>query len=269
MSVCLIRYDTEWTPDWDLGPMDGFFERLTAVHRRHDIPCTLFCTGISLHTRREVFEAFAQEVADDPLFDLQCHSYHHIGLCRELGLPLEGVLDDYGRAFALHEDVFGQRPVGVSMCGTGAKDGASYAGFDTNEKTRAQFEGLVSLGLRMIDARLEGHDTGGAFCNYQRLGHPEVMGFPSGNSDTGWLWGRSWGEGWAELESRAQSAADAGRHLPVMLHDWAAWLHPDLNELDHLPRIADHARDLGFELRSHRACLDDPALWSSPLSART
>ena len=72
---------------------------------------------------------------------------------------------------------------GTSICGTGGKDGLRPQGFDETAKSRAEFEMLTELGVKMINSHLAGVDESRAFTDYAILGHSKVMGFPSGHSD--------------------------------------------------------------------------------------
>lgn len=262
--LCLFRYDTETD---DAVQMRGFLPKLVEVHRRNAIPATLFCTGRMLEKRADEFRDFAAEVRGDALFELQCHSYAHIGVGYERGSALEALRDDYERAIAAHEAVLGVRPDAVSLCGTGGKDGPRLKGFDQTDKGRAEFELLVSLGIRRINTFLAGKTEDLDFCDYAALGHPNVIGFPSGFSDTTWMLHHSapdWQ--WRRREPFEDAVASVVRELerrgrehlpmPIMLHDWAAWsLAPD-RELDHVKRFADAARRAGLVLATHRdACV--------------
>jgi peptidoglycan/xylan/chitin deacetylase (PgdA/CDA1 family) len=81
--ICLLRYDTEASnPRQD---MTGFLERVLEVHRKYEIPVTLFCKGAAMEHREQEFIAFFQEMKDDPLFDIQDHSYSHVGVGYEAG----------------------------------------------------------------------------------------------------------------------------------------------------------------------------------------
>lgn len=262
--LCLFRYDTETD---DAAAMRGFLPKLVDVHRRHVIPVTLFCTGRMLEKRADAFRDFAAEVRDDPLFDLQNHSYAHIGVGYANGRPVAELRADYARSFDIHEQVLGARPTAISICGTGT-DGPRLAGFDATEKARAEFEMLASLGVRMLNTFLTGHDESRQFCNYADLGHPEITGFPSGHSDTNWMLEKTPDWKWRRREPFAEAReaitseiARRGREgtpMPIMLHDWAVWtLAPD-RELDHVKRFAETARQAGFSLSTHRAC-SEPA----------
>ena len=262
-KLLLIRYDTE-KPDREM--MRGFFEKAVEVHRRERIPASFFCRGAALEAREAEFRWFYEQIKGDPLFDIQDHSYSHIGLGYAAGKPVEVLRADYEKSFATHERVFGVRPTGISICGTAPVDGERLAGFDATAKSRAELDMVASLGVRMINAFLTGRDESGEFLNFGSIGHPEIMGFPSAYSDTGWMY--RWREGrrlpdpvgYILNELRARSAR--GQHLSVMLHDWVAWRFAPDEELSHVRAIAAEARRLGYRPVTHRQCLDDRALWS-------
>ena len=188
----IIRFDTE---SRQREEMKGFFEKIVSVQRSNQIPISFFCLGAAIDKRPSEFAEFAREVKDDPLFDFQCHSYSHVGLGYSKGKSVEVLKADFEKAFAVHERMFGSRPIGVSICGTGGKDGTSLCGFDATEKSRAELDMLAKLGVKMINTNLCGSDSTKEFINYAKIGHPEIMGFPNGTpSDNGWLRGRKFGD---------------------------------------------------------------------------
>ena len=258
--IMLIRYDTEAS---EKEEMAGFLEKVLEVHRRDAIPATFFCRGGALDARPEAFRRFHAQVKDDPLFDLQDHSYTHIGIGYERGKPLEVLRADYEKSFAAHERVFGKRPLGVSICGTSGADGARLPGFDATEKSRAEFEMLAALGVRMINTFLAGRDESKEFLHYGALGHPEIMGFPSAHSDTSWLYsrGKEVPGGVQTMLKVIEERAQRGEHCPVMLHDWLAWNHAPDKELGHVRLFAARGRELGFRLATHYECHQEAALW--------
>ena len=86
------------------------------------------------------------------------------------------------------------RPIGVSKSGTGDVDGPSLCGFDATDKSRAELDMLAKLGVKMINTFLCGKDSAKDFVNYSKIGHPEIMSFPSGSpGDNSWLRGRKYG----------------------------------------------------------------------------
>lgn len=255
----LLRYDTERK---DAESMAGFFERVIDVHREHAIPATFFCTGGAIETRESDFRTFHDEVRDDPLFDIQDHSYSHIGIGYEAGKPVDVLRADYEKSIACHERVFGVRPTGMSICGTSGADGARLEGFDQTEKSRAELDMLVDLGMKMVNSFLTGRTESKEFLNYGSLGHPDVMGYPSAYSDTSWMYRREKGDPVAFILGEMTDRAAKGEHMPLMLHDWVAWLHAEDQALTHVVKIVDHARDLGYDLATHLACYHNRSLWA-------
>jgi len=71
MATMLIGYDVEWR-----GPepvTEAFLERARSLHHRLGVPATLFIVGQTLERCLPHFRGFV----DDPLFDLQQHTYSH------------------------------------------------------------------------------------------------------------------------------------------------------------------------------------------------
>jgi peptidoglycan/xylan/chitin deacetylase (PgdA/CDA1 family) len=276
-KLFLLRYDTEWNnptggkgtlPPGDaqvvksyhtLASMAGFFEKAVEVHRRDRIPATFFCQGAAVDSREEEFRDFYREVKGDRLFDLQDHSYSHIGLGYTRGQPVEVIRANYERSFAVHERVFAKRPIGISICGT--PEGPRLSGFDATDKGRAEFEMVAHLGVRMINTFLSSADERSQFINYAALSHPEIMGFPSAYGDTGWMVRREHGEPVDYILTEISRRAEEGKHMPLMLHDWVAWHFAEDQELTHVRRFVERARALGYELVTHYQCLLDETLW--------
>lgn len=255
----LLRYDTERK---DADKMSGFFEKIIEVHRKHQIPATFFCTGGAIDVRESDFGMFYGEVKDDPLFDIQDHSYSHIGVGYEAGNPVDVLRADYEKSIASHERVFGVRPIGMSICGTSGADGARLKGFDATEKSRAELDMLVDLGMKMVNSFLIGHSESQEFVNYASLGHPDVMGYPSAYSDTSWMNRREHGDPMEYITGVIRDRAGKGQHMPLMLHDWVAWLVAEDQELSHVVQIADLARSLNYELVTHLDCYNRRELWA-------
>jgi hypothetical protein len=259
-KLFLLRYDTEGT---SADEMAGFLERMVYIHRQDQIPVTLFCRGAAIENRETDFRAFCREVQDDPLFDLQDHSYSHIGLGYQDGKSVEILRADYERSFAIHEHVLGKRPVGVSICGTGGIDGPRLSGFDETPKSRAELDMLAELGIKMINTFLVGLDESSQFTSYRVLGRPDIMGFPSAYSDTSWMHRKEHGDPMSYILSQIKCRAEREQHMPLMLHDWVAWNHAPDRELSHVRTIADCARAHGYTLVTHDACYGQTALWQT------
>jgi peptidoglycan/xylan/chitin deacetylase (PgdA/CDA1 family) len=71
MGTFLIGYDVEWRGDGEVTP--SFLEQARSLHNRLGVPATLFIVGQTLERWIPQFQAIAQ----DPLFDLQQHTYSH------------------------------------------------------------------------------------------------------------------------------------------------------------------------------------------------
>jgi peptidoglycan/xylan/chitin deacetylase (PgdA/CDA1 family) len=250
-KLFLLRYDTEW---WgDQKEMEGFFEQAIKIHREDKIPASFFCTGLTVNNRKEVFRDFYGEVKNDPLFDIQNHSYNHIGLCKKegQGLSFEEISTDYQRAFELHHEVFGKRPDGISLCGT---PGESYPYFDSSESTKREFQMLAALDLKMVNTHLSGFDESRDFCNYGRLDYPDIMGFPSAYSDTAWMQRREFGDPMEYIFREIDKRNELNHHMPLMLHDWVSWQHAPDKELAYVRKIVEYARNKGYHPVTHLDC---------------
>jgi len=258
--IFLLRYDVEWWGDWK--EMDGFFDKVIEVHHSMEIPVTFFCKGQTLEENNEVFGQFYNEVKDNPLYDFQDHSYSHIGLGYSKGKPVDVLKADYEKSFNIHEEIFGKRPIGISMCGT-RDDGPPVEGFDSTDKSKAEFEMVAKLGVNMINHFLTGIDGSAQFGNFSRLGHPEIMGFPSAYSDTAWMLRREFGDPVDYILSQIKKRSELNQHMPLMFHDWVAWQHAPDKELTHLKTFIDYARKQGYLLLTHSECLKRQYLWKS------
>ena len=254
----LIRFDTE---SRQKAEMMGFFEKIISVQRVYDIPVSFFCLGKAIEIREQEFKSFYQEIKDDPLFDIQDHSYSHVGLGYQDGKSVEFLKADYEKSFAVHERVFGKRPVGISISGTGGRDGPLLCGFDATIKSRAEIDMLAKLGVKMINTSLCDKDNTKDFINYSKIGHPEIMGFPNGLSDTGWLRRKKYGDPKEFIISQIEEKAKQNRHMAIMFHDSTGWIDVNDREFDYLKLIADEVRKHGYELATHVACYHNKSLW--------
>jgi peptidoglycan/xylan/chitin deacetylase (PgdA/CDA1 family) len=249
-KLFLLRYDTE---SGLRKQMDGFFNKIIEIHRQYDIPATFFCQGKKVKSKKRDFMTFYEQIKDDPLFDIQDHSFSHIGVGYANGKPLKVLRKDYEKSFAIHEKVFQKRPTGVSICGVG-NSGPRLQGFDETEKAKQELDMLASLGVTMINSFLTTHTESTDFLTYHSLGHPETSGFPSGYSDTRWMHGRNFGDPIEYILTQLEERAEKNQHFPLMLHDWVAWLHADDQELTHVVKFIEKARELGYKAVTHKYC---------------
>ena len=254
----LIRFDTE---SRQKEKMKGFFEKIISVQRVDAIPVSFFCLGKATEIREQEFKSFYHEIKDDPLFDIQVHSYSHVGLGYQDGKSVEFLKADYEKSFAVHERVFGKRPVGISISGTGGRDGPLLCGFDATIKSRAEIDMLAKLGVKMINTSLCDKDNTKDFINYAKIGHPEIMGFPNGLSDTGWLRRKKYGDPKEFIMSQIEQNAKQNNHMAIMFHDGIEWIDVDDKEFAYLKMVAEYARKKGYELATHIECYDRKGLW--------
>jgi len=254
----ILRYDTERS---DPEIMAGFLDKAVEVHRAGGIPVTFFCLGRTLEKRAEEFRGFWREVKDDPLFDVQDHSYSHIGMGYQAGPAVEELRADYEKSFAIHRQVFGKDPAGTALCGTSGRDGEHLSGFDATDKGRQEFEMIASLGIKMISAMLSGVDRSCQFHHFGRLGRADIMGFPTNHADTAWMRRRESGDPMDYILGQIRQSAEQGKHIAIVMHDWVAWNHAPDKELTHVRQIADEGRKCGYEIITHRQCYRLKALW--------
>jgi peptidoglycan/xylan/chitin deacetylase (PgdA/CDA1 family) len=258
-KIFLIRYDTE---SRQREEMKGFFEKIVKVQRSYNIPLSFFCLGAAIDKRKSEFLELAKETRDDPLFDFQCHSYSHIGLGYSSGKSVEILKADFERAFEVHEGVFGIRPIGVSISGTGGVDGSPLCGFDATEKSRSELDMLAKLGVRMINTNLCEVDSTTEFINYSKIGHPEIMGFPNGTpSDNSWLRGKKYGNPNEFITKHIRGNAKKNNHMAIMFHDDTTWIDVNDKEMNSLKLVVDVARESGYDVVTHISCYQNEKLW--------
>lgn len=264
--VFMFRYDTESTETENIS---GFLERAVEIHRKYAIPATFFCTGGAIDAREGEFRDFYLEVKDDPLFDIQDHSYSHIGLCKKDGPSLDEIRDDYKRSFDVHERVFGVRPLGVSLCGTGE---APLSGFDATEKSKKELDLMASMGVKFINTSLTGKDKKTSFCNYSSLGYPDIMGFPTsiGDCDAMLIKGDGGYYGWKSRHSEHlldlhfafyRFRFERREAVASLVHDWALWNLLGGKSFSTVIKIAEFAKSLGFEMITHKQAYEKAELW--------
>lgn len=255
-QILLLRYDVEGGGE----KVAGFLERAVEIHRKDSIPVGLFCVGSEVESREPEFKDFWAEVKNDPLFDVQDHSYSRVGLCYENGPSLDAIKADYKKSVEVFERVFGHRPTGSSLCAS-AELGKGLSGFDATAKARNELDILAELGFTMTTTALSGCVRMYKFVSYARIGHPDMMGFPSGNGDKNWLLKPTTGKPLDALFQVMDKASLEGRHLGIVLHDWVTWNHAPDKQFSHIRHLVEHARKRGFELATHSECYKDKSLW--------
>lgn len=118
MTVFVSAYDLEAEPKRSLAAAAA----VAAVHRKHDVPATFFVVAQLLEQAGPEY----RRILDDPLFDIECHSYSHPLLKPVQGHPAdqsEELLDrEITLACDLIAETFGRRPIGFTTPG-GFTDG--------------------------------------------------------------------------------------------------------------------------------------------------
>ena len=256
-QILLLRYDVEGGGE----KVAGFLERAVEIHRKDSIPGAFFCVGSEIESREAEFKDFWKEIKGDPLFDVQDHSYSRVGLCYEDGPSLEAIKDDYKKSLEVFERVLGHRPPATSLCAS-SELGKGLPGFDATTKARNELDILAGLGFKMTTTALSGYVRMHDFVSYARIGHPDLMGFPSGNGDKNWLLKPTTENPLDALFKVMDKASLEGRHLGIVLHDWVTWNHAPDKQFSHIRRIVEHARKRGFDLATHSDCYKDKTLWS-------
>ncbi len=255
--VLLLRYDVEGGGE----NVSGFLEKAVGIHRKDSIPVGFFCVASEIEARPSEFKDFAVELKGDELFNIHDHSYSRVPLLYENGPSVSEIDDDYARSLEVFERIMGFRPEGTSLCAS-TTAGKGLPGFDATAKTRDELEVLAKHGFKMTTCALAGHVRMHEFVSYAKLGHPEIMGFPSGNGDKNWLLNPTAEKPLDALFQVMEKAFFEGKHLGIVLHDWVTWNHAPDKEFSHIRRIADRARDLGFRMATHSACLRETELWA-------
>ncbi len=129
MTQFVFAYDVESV---DIAPTA--VNVIADIHRRHNVPATMFIVGKVLETHGRALKA----TLDDPLFDLQTHTYSH-RMLKDSGphgpaLNLDEMRVEVGRGKELIEDVFGRSCLGCRPgCGF-------YKGFQGLPERLAIFE---------------------------------------------------------------------------------------------------------------------------------
>ncbi len=142
MTRYIAAYDTE-----NIELCLPAVERLVALHRRLEVPATFFIVGRLLEAHGPAY----RRLLDDPLFDVQTHTYSHQILkdSRPHGpaVSLEEMEHEVGRGKELVEEVFEQECIGLRP-GCGFENG--FAGVPE------RLEILRKHGIRFVSADLRG-----------------------------------------------------------------------------------------------------------------
>lgn len=278
MAVLLIGYDVEATGRPEVTR--GFLRAAAALHRDLRAPCTLFLVG---RTAEENADAL-QELRDDPLFDLQQHTYSHQLLktvCLQepdgtfrlfRGIGLEEIREEVRRANDALRRIVGRPATGI--CGP-------YNYYRGLMDRPDILEVLWAEGIRFT--RTYGRNAQDYQptpfevqpFRYEPQGFPEMLEIPIQGFQDCYLRERL---GWENVDaytrwilSDLELVARRGWTWSYCQHDWSNRCDP---EMSILRRLLERARELGVEVMSHEACYrrrmeEERGLAGGPRSERT
>ncbi|MBP8952211.1 MAG: polysaccharide deacetylase family protein [Armatimonadetes bacterium] len=169
MTRYIAAYDTE-AIDHELDAVPV----LVALHRKYEIPATFFVVGRLLERDGPKY----REILNDPLFDVQSHSYSHQMLkdSRPHGpaVSLEQMDEEVGRGKRLVEDVFERECIGF-------RPGCGFEGGFSGVPDRLEI--LRRHGIRFVSADLRGpldsipNPLKQAY-THEPDGYPDIMEIP-------------------------------------------------------------------------------------------
>jgi len=170
MTTFLAAYDLE---SLELGLRAA--EAVAAVHRRHNQPATFFVLGLLLERDGPRY----RDILDDPLFDLQTHTYSH-KMLKSSGphgpaVSLEEMEEEVARGKQLVEDTFGRECLGLRT-GCGFHQGL--------QGLPERLDILWRNGIRFVSSDLRGpFDSIPAGLTqaywYEADGYPELLEIPA------------------------------------------------------------------------------------------
>jgi peptidoglycan/xylan/chitin deacetylase (PgdA/CDA1 family) len=228
-GTMLVGYDVEWWGDDDVTPR--FLRRAREIHRELGIPATLFIVGRTLERWPHAFD----DIAGDPLFDLQQHTYSHQLLKTvyidkgheiqvERGVGLEEIRREVRRTTALLHQHLGVECTGLTGPWgyyRGLRDRPDILQVLWEEGIRfTRTDGRNEKDWHPVELDLQPYW-------YEPLGFPEMLEIPI----HGWHDSTIRAEvlSWDDLDGYVRSvtpyidrAADEGLVLSFLQHDWTS-----------------------------------------------
>jgi peptidoglycan/xylan/chitin deacetylase (PgdA/CDA1 family) len=266
-GILLIGYDVE-----AIGPDETveFLRKARAIHRRENAPATFFPTGLTLETVADEF----RELAQDPLFDIETHTYTHERL-----KPLLEQRPDGERFLPAADADTLERSVrrsqaaalgltGRSSIGMTAPFGA-YRGLADRPDLLALLERsgirfVRSYGRNAQDWQPVPFEAQPFW--YALQGFPGMLEIPiQGWQDVLWRESHGWHDiaGYRRiLDEELATVADRNLVWSYCAHDWGSLRSdPDLELIRHL---LSEARRRGVALATHRQFFDAAVALSPP-----
>ncbi len=245
MSTLLIGYDVECMHDPEVT--GAFLKKAAEVHREH--PCTLFLCGKVIENNVRDLE----NLADNPMFDFQQHTYSHQLLktvCIDRGdgklevhrsMPFSQIEDEVGRTSELIRKHFDKECVGIT---------GPYAYYRGLADRPDILEVLHGLGIRFT--RTYGRDHrdyqpvsfGIQPFRYEAQGFPDILEFPiHGWQDVYWREINGWDNTKGYIRHLRGCMQYIARHDKVWSygsHDWSSIREdPDMTIIRSLIEDAD------------------------------
>ncbi|MEI6501279.1 MAG: polysaccharide deacetylase family protein, partial [Armatimonadota bacterium] len=169
MTRYLAAYDTE-----NLEQCLPAVEQLVALHRKHEVPATFFIVGKLLEQDGPAY----RKLLDDPLFDVQSHSYSH-RMLRDSpqhgpGVTVEEAEFEIAEGKRLVDEVFERNTIGF-------RPGCGFENGFGGEPERLEL--FRRHGVKFISADLRGplgtipNDMAQAY-RYEADGYADLMEIP-------------------------------------------------------------------------------------------
>jgi peptidoglycan/xylan/chitin deacetylase (PgdA/CDA1 family) len=225
-GILCVGYDVE---RGDPGVTRHFLKAMTRIHRERNVPCTLFITGQTLERNVDLFRS----LLDDPLFDLQQHTYSHLifheapetsdGVTRIYGRneTLETVKNDIEKASQVFRTVLNHEVIGLTT---------PYGFFEGLKSRPDILRVLWDAGIRYVRSYLRnqyGFNPVGVEIQpffYQEQGFPEMLECPShGWQDCIWRARFGYTAPWQKQVSMyLDLIKEHDWYFGLLQHDWAS-----------------------------------------------
>ncbi|NMC03715.1 MAG: polysaccharide deacetylase family protein [Candidatus Lokiarchaeota archaeon] len=238
-----------------------FLEAMTRVHESRGAPCTLFIRGSTLEKNAKQLGQLARE----PLYDLQQHTYSHLIFKRieaDTGKkhevygndePVEKIKKDVERASKLFRKKLGTSPIGLTT---------PYAFYRGLLDRPDILEVLHDCGIRFL--RSWGRNEKGYTpvpldvqpFFYDEQGFPDILECPvNGWQDCIWRADNGWKARWdktfiADLDHVARRDG----YIALCQHDWSSIQEDPLAMTD---TIISHAKDAGVRIISYKTLYEE------------
>jgi peptidoglycan/xylan/chitin deacetylase (PgdA/CDA1 family) len=239
-----------------------FLDAMVKVHESRGAPCTHFIRGQTLEKNARQIK----ELAGNPLFDLQQHTYSHLifkrieadtGKTHEVygnDEPIEAIKADVEKANLIFRKKLGFSPAGLTT------PYAFYRGLlDRPDILKALHDAGVRF-LRSWGRNEKGYtpvplDVQPFF--YDGQGFPDMLECPvNGWQDCIWRTDNGWKARWDQaFIADLDQVASRGDYIALCQHDWSS-IQED-PEMAMTAAIIDHARGAGVRIVSYKTFYEE------------